>query len=93
MDDPLLDDLVIVLYFAVIIGAGGIVVAYSVAGGMWSITLTDYLQFLVMMVGIFFLLFFFGRSRRSRASGARETRYNRERNLSASCLHCVDECV
>ncbi|MBA2781708.1 MAG: hypothetical protein H0T74_02110 [Rubrobacteraceae bacterium] len=82
------------------------------AGGMWSITLTDYLQFLVMMVGIFFLLlplsiaaaggqmiftyfllFFFGRSRTGRASGARETRYNRERNLSASCLHCVDECV
>ena len=26
--------------------AGGIVVAYSVAGGMWSITLTDFLQFL-----------------------------------------------
>jgi Na+(H+)/acetate symporter ActP len=36
--------------------AGGIVVAYSVAGGMWSITLTDYLQFLIMTVGIFFLL-------------------------------------
>ncbi len=92
MDNPLLDYLVIALYFAVIIGAGG-VVAYSVAGSMWSITLTDYLQFLVMTVGIFFLLFFFGRSRRSRASGARETRYNRERNLSASYLHCEDECV
>ena len=36
--------------------AGGIVVAYSVAGGMWSITFTDYLQFLIMTVGIFFLL-------------------------------------
>jgi SSS family solute:Na+ symporter len=41
--------------FAILV-AGGIVVAYSVAGGMWSITLTDYLQFLIMTVGIFFLL-------------------------------------
>ncbi|HSK99901.1 MAG TPA: sodium:solute symporter [Rubrobacteraceae bacterium] len=39
-----------------ILVAGGIVVAYSVAGGMWSITLTDFLQFLVMTVGVFFLL-------------------------------------
>jgi SSS family solute:Na+ symporter len=36
--------------------AGGIVVAYSVAGGMWSITLTDVVQFLIMTVGIFFVL-------------------------------------
>jgi solute:Na+ symporter, SSS family len=36
--------------------AGGIVVAYSVAGGMWSITLTDIIQFCIMTVGIFFLL-------------------------------------
>src|SRR5215217_1023893 len=41
---------------AAILVAGGIVVAYSVAGGMWSITLTDFLQFLIMTVGIFFLL-------------------------------------
>jgi SSS family solute:Na+ symporter len=39
-----------------ILVAGGIVVAYSVAGGMWSITLTDFLQFLIMTVGIFFVL-------------------------------------
>lgn len=36
--------------------AGGVVVAYSVAGGMWSITLTDFLQFCVMTAGIFFAL-------------------------------------
>ncbi len=36
--------------------AGSVVVAYSVAGGMWSITLTDFLQFCVMTVGIFFVL-------------------------------------
>lgn len=36
--------------------AGGIIVVYSVAGGMWSITLTDFLQFLVMTVGVFFIL-------------------------------------
>ena len=36
--------------------AGGIVVLYSVVGGMWSITLTDVLQFCVMTVGIFVVL-------------------------------------
>jgi SSS family solute:Na+ symporter len=39
-----------------ILVAGGLVVAYSVAGGMWSITLTDVIQFCIMTVGIFFLL-------------------------------------
>ncbi|CAN5122555.1 sodium:solute symporter [soil metagenome] len=41
--------------FAILI-AGGVVVAYSVAGGMWSIILTDFLQFCVMTLGIFFVL-------------------------------------
>ena len=41
---------------AAILVAGGIVVVYSVAGGMWSITLTDIIQFCIMTVGIFFLL-------------------------------------
>ena len=36
--------------------AGGVVVIYSALGGMWSITLTDFLQFCVMTVGIFFVL-------------------------------------
>ncbi|MGH3341354.1 MAG: sodium:solute symporter [Carbonactinosporaceae bacterium] len=36
--------------------AGGVVVAYSVAGGMWSITLTDIVQFWVMTFGIFLVL-------------------------------------
>jgi SSS family solute:Na+ symporter len=40
---------------AIIIG-GGLVVAYSALGGMWSITLTDLLQFGIMTVGIFGLL-------------------------------------
>jgi len=35
---------------------GGLVVAYSVAGGMWSITLTDVMQFWIMTIGIFFAL-------------------------------------
>ncbi|MGW4214043.1 sodium:solute symporter [Lentzea sp. NPDC004789] len=39
----------------VIIG-GSIVVLYSVLGGMWSITLTDIVQFVVKTVGILFLL-------------------------------------
>jgi len=41
---------------AAILLAGGIVVFYSVVGGMWSITLTDILQFCVMTVGIFLIL-------------------------------------
>jgi len=41
---------------AAILLAGGIVVLYSVVGGMWSITLTDVLQFCVMTVGIFLIL-------------------------------------
>lgn len=36
--------------------AGGIVVIYTVAGGMWSITLTDVAQFVIMTIGIFFAL-------------------------------------
>lgn len=39
-----------------IVIAGGVVVAYSVAGGMWSITLTDVIQFWVMTAGIFLAL-------------------------------------
>ena len=36
--------------------AGGIVVVYSVAGGMWAITLTDIIQFVVKTVGVFLIL-------------------------------------
>jgi solute:Na+ symporter, SSS family len=36
--------------------AGGVVVLYCVTGGMWSLTLTDIIQFVVMTVGIFALL-------------------------------------
>ena len=35
---------------------GGIVVLYSVLGGMWSITLTDIAQFVIKTIGIMFLL-------------------------------------
>ncbi len=41
---------------AAILLAGGIVVLYCVVGGMWSVTLTDILQFMVMTIGIFFVL-------------------------------------
>ncbi|MGH2949469.1 MAG: sodium:solute symporter [Solirubrobacteraceae bacterium] len=36
--------------------AGGVVVLYCVTGGMWSLTLTDIIQFAIMTVGIFALL-------------------------------------
>lgn len=40
---------------AVLLG-GGIVVVYSVLGGMWSITLTDFVQFIIKTIGIFVIL-------------------------------------
>jgi SSS family solute:Na+ symporter len=39
-----------------IILGGAVVVTYSVLGGMWSITLTDFVQFLIQTVGIFLVL-------------------------------------
>ncbi|PRB43092.1 sodium:solute symporter [Arthrobacter sp. MYb23] len=40
---------------AIIIG-GAVVVAYSFLGGMWSITLTDFVQFIIKTIGIFAVL-------------------------------------
>ena len=40
---------------AVLLG-GGVVVLYSVLGGMWSITLTDFAQFIIKTVGLMFIL-------------------------------------
>jgi solute:Na+ symporter, SSS family len=40
---------------AIILG-GSIVVAYSTLGGMWSITLTDMVQFVVKTIGVLLLL-------------------------------------
>lgn len=36
---------------------GGIVLFYTILGGMWSITLTDMIQFVVMTTGVFFIMF------------------------------------
>lgn len=55
-----------------IILAGGIILVYSVAGGMWSITLTDFLQFLVMTVGMFFILLPLAVSQAGGLSGMRD---------------------
>lgn len=35
---------------------GGVVVLYSALGGMWSITATDFIQFLIQTVGVFLVL-------------------------------------
>ncbi|OFS26890.1 sodium:solute symporter [Brevibacterium sp. HMSC07C04] len=40
---------------AVLIG-GAVVIVYSMLGGMWSITMTDFVQFLIQTVGIFIIL-------------------------------------
>jgi SSS family solute:Na+ symporter len=39
-----------------IIVGGAVVVIYSTLGGMWSITLTDFVQFVIKTIGIFFIL-------------------------------------
>ncbi len=58
---------------AAILIAGGVVVIYSALGGMWSITLTDFLQFCVMTVGIFFVLLPMSIAGAGGFSGMRET--------------------
>lgn len=35
---------------------GGIVIFYTLLGGMWSVTMTDVIQFVIMTVGIFFVM-------------------------------------
>jgi SSS family solute:Na+ symporter len=35
---------------------GGIVLFYTILGGMWSVTITDIIQFVVMTIGIFFIM-------------------------------------
>ncbi|WP_134701098.1 sodium:solute symporter [Ammoniphilus sp. YIM 78166] len=36
---------------------GGIVLFYTMLGGMWSVTMTDIIQFVVMTIGVFFIMF------------------------------------
>jgi SSS family solute:Na+ symporter len=50
------NDLLGVSTTAAIVIAGGVVVLYCVTGGMWSLTLTDIVQFAIMTLGIFALL-------------------------------------
>ncbi len=57
---------------AAILLSGGIVVLYCVVGGMWSVTLTDILQFVIMTVGIFFILLPLVISQAGGFSGMRE---------------------
>jgi solute:Na+ symporter, SSS family len=57
---------------AAILLAGGIVVLYCVVGGMWSVTLTDILQFIIMTVGIFLILLPLAVSQAGGFSGMRE---------------------
>lgn len=42
-------------WVSVLLG-GGVVVLYSTIGGMWSLTLTDIVQFLIKTVGLMFIL-------------------------------------
>jgi SSS family solute:Na+ symporter len=56
---------------SVVIG-GAIVMLYSSIGGMWSITLTDMVQFVLKTIGIFFLLLPFTWNKAGGLDGIRE---------------------
>ena len=56
---------------SVIIG-GAIVMLYSSIGGMWSITLTDMVQFVLKTIGVFFLLLPFTWNKAGGLDGIRE---------------------
>ncbi len=43
-------------FWLAVILSGGLVVAYSTIGGMWALTLTDMVQFVIKTVGLMFLL-------------------------------------
>lgn len=43
-------------FWAAILLGGGVVVVYSTIGGMWSLTLTDIVQFIIKTVGLMFIL-------------------------------------
>lgn len=51
---------------------GAVVLAYSCLGGMWSITLTDIVQFSITTIGIFFILLPVSLSRAGGFDGIRE---------------------
>ncbi len=53
--------------------AGGVVVLYCVTGGMWSLTMTDIIQFGIMTVGIFGLLLPFAIADAGGLSGMQDT--------------------
>ena len=57
--------------WAILLGSV-VVIAYSLLGGMWSITLTDMMQFIIMTVGMFFLLLPFSLSRAGGWSGLQD---------------------
>ncbi|KOF52108.1 sodium:solute symporter, partial [Achromobacter sp. DMS1] len=43
-------------FWLAVLAGGGVVVVYSAVGGMWSLTLTDIVQFLIKTVGLMFVL-------------------------------------
>ncbi|MGH8382152.1 sodium:solute symporter [Pseudomonas sp.] len=43
-------------FWAALLLGGGVVVVYSTVGGMWSLTLTDIVQFVIKTVGLMFVL-------------------------------------
>ena len=67
---------------SVIIG-GAIVMLYSSIGGMWSITLTDMVQFILKTIGIFFLLLPFTWNKAGGLDGIRERAGDTVFDLSA----------
>ncbi|MBM7714099.1 sodium:solute symporter [Siminovitchia sp. FSL H7-0308] len=42
---------------------GGVVLFYTILGGMWSVTMTDIVQFIIMTIGVFFIMLPLGLSK------------------------------
>ncbi|GAA2120508.1 sodium:solute symporter [Kocuria atrinae] len=57
--------------WAILLG-GAVVIGYSVLGGMWSITLTDLMQFVFMTIGMFLILLPFSLSAAGGINGLTE---------------------
>ena len=67
-------------WLCIVVG-GGVVLVYSVIGGMWSITLADQVQFIIKTIGIFALMLPFTLSKAGGFDGIRERMGDQAFNL------------
>ena len=59
------------------------ILAYTLFGGMWSVAVTDFIQMIILVVGLSIIAVFAGRHGRRRRQGA--SRWRPARTCSSSC--------